>query len=85
VLARRVPLLLVARDQGLGVAERVADVLGEILHWDAARRTQMLDEYRAEIALTQRWRAPAAGGGAGAAATGAATGAATVAAAQREP
>jgi glycerol-3-phosphate dehydrogenase len=56
VLARRVPLLLVSRDQGLGVAERVADRLGEILGCDAAARARMLEEYRAEVALSRRWR-----------------------------
>jgi glycerol-3-phosphate dehydrogenase len=56
VLARRVPLLLVSRDQGLGVCERVGDVLGAQLGWSAAQRQQMLDEYRAEVALSRRWR-----------------------------
>jgi glycerol-3-phosphate dehydrogenase len=56
VLARRVPLLLVSRDQGLGVCERVADMLGPLLGWSAAQRTQMLDEFRAEVALSRRWR-----------------------------
>jgi glycerol-3-phosphate dehydrogenase len=56
VLARRVPLLLVSRDQGLGVCERVADVLGRVLAWQPAQRAQMLDEYRAEVALSRRWR-----------------------------
>jgi glycerol-3-phosphate dehydrogenase len=56
VLARRVPLLLVSRDQGLGVSERVADVLGGLLAWSPAQRTQMLDEFRAEVALSRRWR-----------------------------
>jgi glycerol-3-phosphate dehydrogenase len=56
VLARRVPLLLVSRDQGLGVCERVADVLGTPLGWSPAQRTQMLDEFRAEVALSRRWR-----------------------------
>jgi glycerol-3-phosphate dehydrogenase len=56
VLARRVPLLLVSRDQGLGVCDRVADALGARLGWSAAQRTQMLDEYRAEVALSRRWR-----------------------------
>ena len=56
VLARRVPLLLVARDQGESVCERVADILGGILGWTPAQRTQMLDEYRAEVALSRRWR-----------------------------
>jgi glycerol-3-phosphate dehydrogenase len=56
VLARRVPLLLVSRDQGLGVCERVGDVLAARLGWTAAHRAQMLDEYRAEVALSRRWR-----------------------------
>ncbi|HEX3759450.1 MAG TPA: glycerol-3-phosphate dehydrogenase [Kofleriaceae bacterium] len=56
VLARRVPLLLVSRDQGLGVCERVADMLAGKLGWSAAQRAQMLDEYRAEVALSRRWR-----------------------------
>jgi glycerol-3-phosphate dehydrogenase len=56
VLARRVPLLLVSRDQGLGVADRVADRLGAIHGWDQAVRIAMLDEYRAEVELSRRWR-----------------------------
>ena len=56
VLARRVPLLLVSRDQGLGVCERVAARLAQLLDWNAATIAQMLDEYRAEVALSRRWR-----------------------------
>ena len=56
VLARRVPLLLVSRDQGLGVCERVADVLAAKLGWQPAQRAQLVDEYRAEVALSRRWR-----------------------------
>jgi len=72
VLARRVPLLLVSRDQGLVVCERVADMLGGILGWDAARREQMLAQYRAEVGLSRRWRTDPAAAGAGAAAAAAA-------------
>jgi glycerol-3-phosphate dehydrogenase len=57
VLARRVPLLLVSRDQGLGVCERVADRLATHLQWDASTRTRMIDEYRSEVARSRRWRA----------------------------
>nr|MBA2544282.1 FAD-dependent oxidoreductase [Deltaproteobacteria bacterium] len=56
VLARRVPLLLVGRDQGLVACERVADILGAHLAWTPAQRTQMLDEYKAEVGLSRRWR-----------------------------
>jgi glycerol-3-phosphate dehydrogenase len=56
VLQRRVPLLLTSRDQGLGVCERVAAMLGRLLGWDNVQTSQMLDEYRAEVALSRRWR-----------------------------
>ena len=54
-LARRIPLLLVSRDQGLGVCERVAATLAAALGWSAALRAQLIDEYRAEVALSRRW------------------------------
>ena len=57
VLGRRVPLLLVGRDQGLEVCERVADMLQQIHGWTDAQRAAMLDEYRAEVALSRQWRA----------------------------
>jgi glycerol-3-phosphate dehydrogenase len=79
VLARRVPLLLVARDQGLGICERVADVLGEALGWDAERRAQMIDEYRAEVELSRAWRRGAPAAAAAAATADAPAGAATAA------
>ncbi len=59
VLGRRVPLLLVGRDQGLGVCERVADILAKQHGWSAELRARMLDEYRAEVDMSRRWRVPA--------------------------
>jgi glycerol-3-phosphate dehydrogenase len=56
VLARRVPLLLVSRDQGLGVCEQVAGVLARVHGWDAAALARQIEEYRAEVALSRRWR-----------------------------
>ena len=56
VLSRRVPLLLVGREQGLTTCERVADMLGNVLGWTPAVRSQMLDEYKAEVDLSRRWR-----------------------------
>ncbi len=56
VLARRVPVLLVSRDQGLGVSERVADVLQQLHGWSAEQRAAMIDEYKAEVGLSRRWR-----------------------------
>jgi glycerol-3-phosphate dehydrogenase len=57
VLGRRVPLLLTARDQGLAVGERVARRMAELCGWDAALTQRNLDEYRAEVELSRRWRA----------------------------
>ena len=58
MLARRVPLLLVSRDQGLGVCERVAARLAPILGWDAATTAQhgrrVSRRGRAEPALADR-------------------------------
>jgi glycerol-3-phosphate dehydrogenase len=56
VLARRVPLLLVSRDQGLGVCDRVGERLAGILGWDSPALASMLAEYRAEVELSRRWR-----------------------------
>jgi glycerol-3-phosphate dehydrogenase len=56
VLARRVPLLLVSRDQGLGVCEKVAAQLALVHGWSPATTAQMVDEYKAEVALSRRWR-----------------------------
>jgi glycerol-3-phosphate dehydrogenase len=60
VLARRVPLLLVSRDQGLGICERVAQTLARVHGWTALQISQMVAEYQAEVALSRRWRTPAA-------------------------
>jgi glycerol-3-phosphate dehydrogenase len=56
VLARRVPLLLTSRDNGLSVCEKVAARLAQVHGWDATAISQMLDEYRAEVALSRRWQ-----------------------------
>ena len=56
VLARRVPLLLVSRDQGLGVCERVAARLAAVHGWDDAMTARMTGEYRAEVEKSRRWR-----------------------------
>ena len=57
VLARRVPLLLVSRDQGLGVVRaRRRDARAHPRLGRRRRPRSMLDEYRAEVALSRRWQ-----------------------------
>jgi len=56
VLSRRVPLLLVSRDNGLGVTDRVAAMMAERLGWDAATTERLAGEYRREVALARHWQ-----------------------------
>ncbi len=56
VLARRVPLLLVGRDQGLDVAERVAARLAAILGWGPDQIASQLAGYRKTVADSRRFR-----------------------------
>ncbi|MGE0870586.1 MAG: glycerol-3-phosphate dehydrogenase/oxidase [Kofleriaceae bacterium] len=56
VLARRVPLLLVSRDQGLGVCERVAELMARTLRWSDSQRARMIAAYREEVAMSRRWK-----------------------------
>jgi glycerol-3-phosphate dehydrogenase len=56
VLSRRVPLLLVGRDQGLDVAERAADRAAELCGWTSAERARQLAAYRKTVADSRRFR-----------------------------
>ncbi len=57
VLGRRVPLILRARDQGLGVAPKVAQRMAARLGWSAERTEQELARYRATVEATRAFRA----------------------------
>jgi glycerol-3-phosphate dehydrogenase len=56
VLGRRVQLLLRARDQGLGCAERVARRMAPKLGWDEARTKSEVEHYRGVVARTRMFR-----------------------------
>jgi glycerol-3-phosphate dehydrogenase len=56
-LGRRVPLLLMSRDQGLGVAAEVAKRMGALLGWDLATRERQLADYRRIVADSRAFRA----------------------------
>jgi glycerol-3-phosphate dehydrogenase len=55
-LARRIPLLREARDQGLGAAERAGELIGRVLGWSPQRRAASVDRYRAAVAVTRLWK-----------------------------
>ena len=61
VLARRLPMLLVARDQGESVIDGVADVLERIYGWSRAARNQSIADYRRELERSRAFRTPAGG------------------------
>lgn len=56
VISRRIPLVLRARDQGLGIAEKVAARLATKLDWSAERTQAELAKYRAVVASTRTFR-----------------------------
>ena len=60
VLRRRTLLFLQDREQGLGVAERAAEVAASLLGWSAARQRAEVERYAARVAASRRFReAPA--------------------------
>lgn len=58
VLVRRTSLSLIAEDQALGAAERVADVMGARLGWDARERKANLEEFGGGVALSRAFKRP---------------------------
>lgn len=56
VLARRLPLIVRGRDQGLGIAERVAGRMAGLLGWSSERLALELKTYRREVAGTRAFR-----------------------------
>lgn len=59
LLSRRIPLLLIARDQGLGVLEKCADILKDARGWDSERVGQEITWYQESVADSRRFRSPA--------------------------
>jgi glycerol-3-phosphate dehydrogenase len=57
VLCRRIPLFRLDRDQGLGCAPLVADMLSQELGWSPARAKRSLRNYRVIVDRSRRWRA----------------------------
>ena len=56
VLTRRIPLVLRARDQGLGIAPRVAARMATLLGWDATRVQRELDGYQRVVDASRQFK-----------------------------
>ena len=60
VLRRRTLIFLQDRDQGLGVVEEVADLMGGILGWSPEQRAAEVERYRGRVAASRAFRSEAA-------------------------
>jgi glycerol-3-phosphate dehydrogenase len=56
VLSRRIPLVLRARDQGLGIAEKVARRMAPKLGWSEERTAREVETYRSVVAASRAFR-----------------------------
>lgn len=55
-MVRRSLIFYEDREQGLGCAERVADLLGRELGWDEGERRRQVEEYRRVVELSRAYR-----------------------------
>ena len=56
VMIRRTQLFFKEKNQGLDVAERIAQRMAALLDWSPERVASELDEYREEVSLSRKWR-----------------------------
>jgi glycerol-3-phosphate dehydrogenase len=56
VMIRRTQIFFRDFAQGLGSVEKVAARMGELIGWSEQERQKSVDAYKAEVALSQRWR-----------------------------
>ncbi|MGB5809879.1 MAG: glycerol-3-phosphate dehydrogenase [Polyangiales bacterium] len=56
IMIRRTQIFFRDFDQGLGGAEKVADRMASLIGWNPEERQRWLEAYRAEVALSRRWR-----------------------------
>ncbi|MFC1975588.1 glycerol-3-phosphate dehydrogenase/oxidase [Chloroflexota bacterium] len=56
VLARRMPVMACAVDQGVGIAESVGRWLAAELGWTVEERVAQVATYRHQVAMSRRWR-----------------------------
>ncbi len=56
VMIRRTQIFFRDRQQGLGSVDKVANRMAELIGWSEEEKQRSIDAYKAEVALSQRWR-----------------------------
>ncbi|MBT8468376.1 MAG: hypothetical protein KJN97_06465, partial [Deltaproteobacteria bacterium] len=56
VMIRRTQIFFRDFEQGIGSVEKVAMRMAELIGWSDEERQSSIDDYKAEVALSQRWR-----------------------------
>lgn len=56
IMIRRTQLFYRDANQGLGVIEKVAGHMTTLLGWSEEQKQRSIDEYKAEVALSRKWR-----------------------------
>ena len=56
VMVRRTQIFFRDHQQGLQSVDKVADRMAVLIGWSAEERQQSIDDYKAEVALSQKWK-----------------------------
>jgi len=56
IMIRRTQIFFRDADQGLGVIEKVATRMAHLIGWSDEEKQKSIDDYKAEVALSQRWK-----------------------------
>jgi len=56
IMVRRTQIFFRDFDQGLGAVDKVADRMAELIGWSDEERGRWVEDYRAEVDLSRRWK-----------------------------
>jgi glycerol-3-phosphate dehydrogenase len=56
VMIRRTQIFFRDRQQGLQTVDKVAARMAELIGWSDEEKQRSIDAYKAEVALSQKWR-----------------------------
>ena len=56
IMIRRTQIFFRDYDQGLGSVEKVASRMAELIGWSDEEKQRSIDDYKAEVALSQKWK-----------------------------